>query len=88
MSVIHRALTIALNFLRQHTPESSARLCAVMLCVTGCWTAIKTVQFAFLHIEKTEMVVSLVGVTSALIASGCVAILARTKDCDFKDGAP
>lgn len=76
-------LNIALGFVREHMPESSTRLCAVLLCLTGCSCALATVRFAFLHPERTAMVTALVGVTSALIASGCVAIINRTqKTCE------
>lgn len=72
-------LTTALGFVREHTPESSTRLCAIMLCVTGCLVALFTVRFAFLHPDRTSMVTALVGVASALIASGCVAIINRSE---------
>ena len=75
---------VALGFVREHMPESSTRLCAVLLCLAGCACALATVRFAFLHPERTAMVTALVGVTSALIASGCVAIVNRTR----KDGSP
>ena len=73
---------VALNFVREHTPESCTRLCAVLCCLTGCSAAIATVAFAFLNPLRAATVGALVGVTSALIAAGCVALLTRTRSTD------
>jgi hypothetical protein len=72
-------LTISLNFVRERTPESCTRLCALICCVTGCVCAIGTVVFAFRHPARATTVTALVGITSALIAAGCVALLTRSK---------
>jgi hydroxyethylthiazole kinase-like sugar kinase family protein len=78
-----RALvTVALNFVRERTSESCTRLCALICCVTGCGCAIGTVWFAFLHPGRATTVTALVGITSALIAAGCVALLTRSKTED------
>jgi hypothetical protein len=77
--VPHPALSLALNFVREHTPESCTRLCALSCCLTGCCSALATVAFAFRNPEQAATVASLVGVTSALIAAGCVALLTRTR---------
>jgi hypothetical protein len=70
--------TTAINFLREHTPESCTRLCAVLCCVTGCGSAVATLSFAFLNPAAAPTVLALVGETSALIAAGCVALLTRS----------
>jgi hypothetical protein len=70
---------VALNFVREHTPESCTRLCALLCCVTGCTCSLGTIAFAFRYPERAATVASLVGVTSALIAAGCVALLSRTR---------
>lgn len=75
-----RILEIALNFLRERTPESCTRLCALLCCVTGCGAAAATVAFAYLNPSAPATVGALVGVTSALIAAGCVALLTRVKN--------
>lgn len=85
--VVTRALRVALNFVREHTPESCTRLCAVLCCLTGCTAALATVWFAFLNPVHAATVTALVGVTSALIAAGCVALLTRTRSTHlYKEG--
>jgi hypothetical protein len=73
-----KAVTTALNFVREHTPESCTRLCAVLCCVTGCGCAVGTLAFAFVNPGAPTTVGALVGETTALIAAGCVALLTRT----------
>ena len=73
-------LDLALGFLREKRPESCTRLCALLCCLNGCITAEATLVFAFLHPGAAPSVVALVGVTSALIAAGCVALLTRTRN--------
>jgi hypothetical protein len=74
------AITTGVNFLREKTPESSTRLCAVMLCVTGCVCALATVAFPFFHPDHAVTVTAMAAVTTALIASGCVAIINRSRE--------
>lgn len=83
-------LTIALNFVREHTPESCTRLCAVLCCITGCGVAIATERFAFTHPHNAATIAALVGDTSALIAAGCVALLTRSRSsaCADVEAAP
>lgn len=83
---VRRALAIALSFLREHTPESCTRLCAFLCCVTGCGCAVATLSFAFVNPENAATVAALVGITSALIAAGCVALLTRTRSADSAGG--
>jgi hypothetical protein len=89
-----KAVTTALNFVREHTPESCTRLCAVLCCVTGCGCAIGTLSFAFVNPGAPTTVGALVGETTALIAAGCVALLTRTttregvSDSGDSDGSP
>lgn len=75
------SLTVLLNFVREHTPESCTRLCALLCCITGCATAIATSAFAFINPSSAATVAALVGGTSALIAAGCVALLTRSRKC-------
>lgn len=77
---LRTVITVALNFVRNRTPESCTRLCALICCVTGCGCAIGTVAFAFRHPEKATTVTALVGITSALIAAGSVALLTRSRE--------
>ena len=77
--VIAKAARLALNFVRERTPESCTRLCALLCCLTGCTAALATVRFAFVNPIRAATVTALVGVTSALIAAGCVALLTRTR---------
>jgi hypothetical protein len=77
--LIARAAALALQFLREHTPESCTRLCALLCCLTGCLSALGTVGFAFTHPLAAATVGALVGGTSALIAAGCVALLTRSR---------
>jgi TRAP-type C4-dicarboxylate transport system permease small subunit len=79
---VKQGLTVGLNFLRNNVPESSARLCAVLCCVTACLCAPWIIVFAFRHADQALMVTALVGLLTALIASGCVAIINR------RDGPP
>lgn len=88
MNTINRILSTILGFVREHTPESSTRLCAILLCITGCCCALFTVRFAFTHPDQPVMVTALVGVSTALIASGCVAIINRTPKVPGTPGAP
>jgi len=81
------ALNLALNFVRERTPESCTRLCALLCCLTGCGCAIGTVAFAFHDPKQAATVASLVGETSALIAAGCVALLSRTRKVAEAGGA-
>ena len=74
-----RAVEVALGFVREHTPESSTRLCAVMCCGSGCVIALGILVFAFMNPGQPATVASLVGVTGALIGSGAVALCARTR---------
>lgn len=74
-----KLLNTMLGFVREHTPESSVRLCMLALCFTGCGCAAFIVRFAFLHPERTAMVTALVAVDGSLIASGCVAIINRAR---------
>jgi hypothetical protein len=76
---IREMITTALGFVREHTPESSTRLCAVICCVTGCVCALLTELFAFKHADHAGTITALVGVTSALIGAGCVAIINRSQ---------
>jgi hypothetical protein len=83
--LIHASATgvrLALSFVRERTPESCTRLCALLCCLTGCSAAIATVVFAFANPLRAATVTALVGVTSALIAAGCVALLTRTRSTD------
>ena len=73
------AAQLALSFVRERTSESCTRLCAVLCCLTGCGAAVATVAFAFVHPLGAATVGALVGVTSALIGAGCVALLTRTR---------
>lgn len=84
-----KLLTLALNFVRERTPESCTRLCAVLCCLTGCSVAVATECFAFSYPDHAATVGALVGETSALIAAGCVALLTRTKnaECPADGGA-
>jgi len=85
MRIIATAVRLALSFVRERTPESCTRLCAVLCCLTGCTAAIATVAFAFVNPLRAPTVGALVGVTSALIAAGCVALLTRTRaTCVFR----
>ena len=76
-------LTIALNFLREQQPESCTRLCALLCCLTGCGAAVATLRFAFTNPRAAATVAALVGITSALIAAGCVALLTRKRNRDL-----
>jgi hypothetical protein len=71
--------SIALNFVRENTGESCTRLCAAVCCFTGCVIAAATMMFAFVNPSAAATVAALVGVTSALIAAGCVALLTRSR---------
>jgi hypothetical protein len=75
-------LTIALNFLREQGQESCTRLCALLCCLTGCGAAVATLRFAFTNPRAAATVAALVGITSALIAAGCVALLTRKRNTD------
>lgn len=86
IDLVATAARLALNFVREHTPESCTRLCAVLCCLTGCSAAIATVAFAFVNPLRAATVGALVGVTSALIAAGCVALLTRTRSTDDGTG--
>ena len=81
-SILKTGVQLALGFVREHTRESCTRLCAVICCVTGCSAAIATVCFAFINPLRAATVAALVGVTSALIAAGCVALLTRTRSTE------
>ena len=83
-----RAIELALNFVREHTPESCTRLCALLCCVTGCTCSLGTLAFAFRNPGRAATVASLVGITSALIAAGCVALLSRTRKTVIAGAAP
>ena len=75
-------LTVALNFVREQKPESCTRLCALLCCITGCGAAVATLRFAFANPLAAATVAALVGITSALIAAGCVALLTRKRNTD------
>ena len=85
---LSRIAQLALNFVRERTRESCTRLCAVMCCVTGCSAAVATVCFAFRHPVQAATVGALVGITSALIAAGCVALLTRTPSTGVPPESP
>ena len=74
-----RLPAVILNFVRENTPESCTRLCALLCCLTGCAVALATVRFAFINPERATTITALVGTTSALIAAGCVALLTRSR---------
>ena len=79
-------LTVALNFVREQKPESCTRLCALLCCMTGCGAAVATLRFAFTNPLAAATVAALVGITSALIAAGCVALLTRKRNTDLDNG--
>ncbi len=79
---IRHGVALALSFVREHTAESCTRLCAILCCLTGCGAAVATLWFAFINPSAAATVAALVGVTSALIAAGCVALLTRTRNPD------
>ena len=72
-------MTTLMNFVRERTRESSARLCAVMCCVTGCvgWLAI--IAFGFVCPNRPEMALALSRGVPALICGGSVAIICRQR---------
>jgi hypothetical protein len=78
------AIDTALGFVREHTPESSTRLVMILCCTTGCLCALGAVAFAFRHPSETGTTTALVGVVTALILNGCVAIALRLR----KSGEP
>jgi hypothetical protein len=78
-------LTVALNFVREQKPESCTRLCALLCCLTGCVAAVATLRFAFINPLAAATVAALVGITSALIAAGCVALLTRKRNTDLSN---
>ena len=80
---LHPILTVALNFLREQKPESCTRLCALLCCLTGCGSAVTTLWFAFANPPAAATIAALVGITSALIAAGCVALLTRKRNTDL-----
>src|ERR1041385_9524784 len=64
----------------QDGSSSMARLCALLCCVTGCFSGVLTLSIVWHHPDiGAGVVLALVGITTALIASGCVAILLRTR---------
>jgi hypothetical protein len=79
LAFVAKAIHFVAEFVEDHDGSaSSARFCAILLCLMGCACAAFTVRFAFLHPDQAAMVAALVGVTTALIGSGCVAIFLRT----------
>lgn len=88
-SWLTKVVSFLTGFFREHTPESSTRLCAVLFCITGCICALGTLAFAFLNPKAVSTVTALVAVISAVITSGCIAIINRTRKCqpDTKDSA-
>lgn len=77
--LVSRALDIVLGFVRERTPESSTRLCAVLCCATGCANTLGTLVFAFVNHGQATTVAALMGGTGALIGSGCVALSTRSR---------
>jgi hypothetical protein len=79
-------------FCEQDGSSSMVRLCAFLCCVTGCTCGVLTVLIAWRNpTAGTGAILALVAVTTALIASGCVALLLRTQaipatgDCDHEE---
>lgn len=79
LALVQRAITVALGFVRERTSESSTRLVMILCAATGCACAIGAVVFAFRNPTQTGTTTALVGVVSALILNGCVAIALRTR---------
>jgi hypothetical protein len=88
MKDVTKVTSVLLNFVRVHTPESCTRLCAILCCITGCGCGIATLSFAFTNPGAAATVAALVGVTSALIAAGCVSLLTRSRADAGEVGTP
>lgn len=73
------ALRVALGFVREHTPESSARLVGICCGVAGCIVGLGTLALAFKHPDQSGTVGALAATTSALVGSGAAAIFARSR---------
>ena len=77
--VVRTMATTALNFVRTNTTESCTRLCAVMCCSTGCAVGLAAIRFSFAPPAESGSLAALTGIEGGLIASGCVALLTRTR---------
>lgn len=70
------------GFAQEHAPESATRICMIMLCATGCYCAIRIMDFAMANPKEHLTIAALIGILTALIVSGCVAIALRTRSSD------
>lgn len=57
--------------------RSMSRLIAWTCCVVGCWAALATIVFAFLHPKETGAITVLATIPAAFILNGCVNIVTR-----------
>jgi len=87
MSVVQRAITTALGFVREHTPESSTRLVMILCTIGGLGSAYGAYRFAMTNPTQTGTVGVLAGIVGAFIGSGAVAIALRTRK-DAEPGDP
>ncbi len=79
-SMIQRVVAWVADFVQERDLSSSCtRLCAILCCVTGCCCAGGTLWFAFTNPGQPATVAALVGLSTALIGGGCVAIVNRTR---------
>jgi hypothetical protein len=77
--MLNHVLSVLLGFLREKARESSTRLIAIILALTGSACALGTIRFAFVHPDAVVMVTAMTAVTTTIIVSGCIAIVNRTK---------
>lgn len=79
-------MNTALNFVREGTRESCARLCAVMCFATGCVSWLATEVFAFVYPAQHQMVDALAKGPMTLTAIAGVAIITRKRKPDAVAG--
>lgn len=79
---IKARLAFLIGYLRNDTPQSSARLCAIILTLTGCAVALGALPLAAYSLWKQlphahEMMGDAAKLVAALIGGGAVAIFCR-----------
>jgi hypothetical protein len=49
-----KAITVALNFVRENTPESSTRLVMILFGVTACVIGVGALRYAFVRLQQVH----------------------------------
>jgi peptidoglycan/LPS O-acetylase OafA/YrhL len=86
VSTLKRAWRWLLGFWEANAKQSSTRLIAILLAVTGSAVALAAAYVGVKHPDAAATVAALATVVGAVVVNGCVAMVTRTPACIPGDG--